>query len=66
MKDKCRIRVLQLLKEHPMLPGKRIALVLDEFTEREVDATLIELSFEGLVKIDYEPVIRITAEGKDA
>lgn len=66
MKDYCRERVLLALKEHTTLPSKRIVEMIRQCHPNEVEGTLIELSFEGLVKIEYVPIVTITPEGKDA
>ena len=36
-----------------------------DVTEAMVHGTLIELNFEGLVKIDYQPICSLTEAGKE-
>ncbi len=70
MKDVMRIRILKLLKEQGELTSSEIyRCVLDDMrdaTEAQVHGTLIELSFEGLVKIVHEPTCSLTTAGKQA
>jgi repressor of nif and glnA expression len=68
-KDILRIRILKLLREQEPLSAAQIFSVivddgLRDVTESEVHGTLIELSFEGLVKIVHEPMCSITEAGR--